>query len=204
MQSYLCRIASIMLLGAPSITRFRNPFGVQSANTLTAYLKKGLHSDAEVFDSDSIQTLTSSLLFVTLFSYYENEERCNLDNNEMEDMRFLESLWNAIEEDAGEYGPDDYEVNQEQMDRFTDAYSVMHQIAQANDGTIDPIRFSTLTRNGEIVVHCPVLDLMGSDKLDFCKAVAVSSVTSIEAVREGDVRITMVIPRVLQLKSNPG
>lgn len=88
------------------------------------------------------------------------------------------------------------------MDKFTIAYSTLYRIAHDCHGKIEPIRFSPSEENGGITIYAHLVYLRDMDLVDFCKVLLDASAVSLDATTNGEVCVSLVIPKIFKPKSD--
>ena len=121
----------------------------------------------------------------------------------LSDQEVLELIYEAYREELNRRDPDAYEVNAEQMDKFTSAYSFFFRLAKAGRASIEPIRFSLPETSGGIVVYTHYLDFYGMELIEFCEVLLNTSAVDFTPMIDGRIMISMTIPQIFKLKSNP-
>lgn len=121
----------------------------------------------------------------------------------LSDQEVLELAYEAYREELSKRNSNEYEVNPEQMDKFTSAYSFFFRLAKDGRVSIEPIRFLPPGTSGEIVVYTHYLDFYGMELIEFCKVLLNASAIDFTPMTDGRIMISMTIPQIFKLKSNP-
>lgn len=121
----------------------------------------------------------------------------------LSDQEVLELVYEAYKDELSKRNPDDYEVNQEQMDKFTSAYSFFFRLAKEDRVSVEPIRFSPTETSGGIIVYTHYLDFCGLELVEFCKVLLNATAIDFMPMTDGRVCISMTIPEIFKPKSNP-
>ena len=96
---------------------------------------------------------------------------------------------------------DDYEVNQDQMDKLCKLYRFFLDAAGSLGGKIKPFRLVPREEHGGVTATFLVFDLYGDQVPAFCEVLKECSAVTIDMTDDG-VCISCTIPNVFRKKAN--
>ena len=125
-------------------------------------------------------------------------ERTDILN--MSDDDLLAVAFEAFDAEIASRKDEDYEVNQPQMDKFTELCRFFIRIAKDTHAKIEPIKYSPREEHGDLVVYFHLLYIYGIDVQDFTKVMSYTSAFDISAFTDGTVCMSMKVPNIFKKK----
>lgn len=116
--------------------------------------------------------------------------------SDLEYVKRIGQLYNAV---MSLRNDDDYVVNKPQMDKFVEVLEFFMNVAQKNNGKVDPVELSPKEEHGGITATFRIFDIYGDDIQKFCRAMSYASAIGIYDVKDG-VCISVTIPNVFVKK----
>lgn len=97
---------------------------------------------------------------------------------------------------------DDYEVNQDQMDKLCRLYRFFLDAAGSLDGEAELTKLVPHEEHGGVTATFLVFDVAGDRVKEFCEVISGCSAFGIEATDDGRVAIDCTVPYVFRKKAN--
>lgn len=97
---------------------------------------------------------------------------------------------------------DDYEINQEQMDKLCALYRFFLDSADKLDGEAELCKLIPKEEHGGVTAKFLVFDVWGENVKRFAGVISACSAIGVEALADGRVSIDCTIPNVFVKKSN--
>lgn len=116
----------------------------------------------------------------------------------MEDI--IATAYELYERELASRSNRDYEVNQEQMDKFTEAYNFFVNTANKCNGDIAEVSLKPKEIHGGLTCEFTVFHLFGDQLREFSEVVKDMSALSIDAKTDGTVCISFTVPNVFKRK----
>ena len=97
---------------------------------------------------------------------------------------------------------DEYEVEQEQMDKLCKLYKFFFEAANGEGDEVSPLSLVPREEHGGVTATFLVFDVYGQRVQDFCHVLSACSAVSIEARTDGRIEISCTVPNVFKKKLN--
>lgn len=94
---------------------------------------------------------------------------------------------------------DDYVVNQPQMDKFVEVLEFFMDVAQKNNGRVEPVDLTPKEEHGGLTATFRIFDIYGDEIQKFCRAMSHTSAIGIDELEDGFC-ISVTIPNVFVKK----
>ena len=93
---------------------------------------------------------------------------------------------------------EDYELDPVQFQKFRAISAVLTKTAEESNGRVDPIRIAPTEEHCGITVYAPLYYFHDDSVLQLAKALQGVSGISIDATLDGEVCISVIVPRVFR------
>jgi hypothetical protein len=91
---------------------------------------------------------------------------------------------------------DDYAINQPQMDKLLDVLNFFLDVAEKNDGKVEPVQLVPKAEHGGVTATFVVFDIFGDDIQRYCDVMRHTSAITIDSTNEGSICISVTVPEV--------
>lgn len=119
----------------------------------------------------------------------------------MEDRKFVERLGELYNSVMDMRTDDDYVVNQPQMEKFVDVVEFFMEMANKNDGELQPLKLSPKRENAGVTATFILFDVYGDDIAKFSDCIRKVSAFSINPTINEKVCISVTVPEVFRPKN---
>lgn len=118
----------------------------------------------------------------------------------MSEEELLKLLMESYENEMASRNDSDYEVNEVQFRKLSNAYGFFSELVEKNNGTIEELKLTPKEVNGGITAYFTLLYVSGDDILRLSKVVGNMGTLSIDSTVDGEVCISFTIPGVFYKK----
>ena len=115
-------------------------------------------------------------------------------------MGFERMIYEIYEEEMSKRENADYEKCDEQMKKLSEAYQFFSDIAEEQNGRVDPLRIVPKEEHCGVTAYFTLFYLNGDELQRFSKIVGDMSAISIDSLTDGTVCISFTIPNVFKKK----
>lgn len=134
---------------------------------------------------------------------FDGIDEIDFDRNDilnMSDDEIISFAFEALNEELANRNNEDYEVNQPQMDKYTELYRFFIRIAKETHAKIEPIRYAPKEEHGDFVIYFQYFYLFDKDVQDFARVMSYTSAFDISVLTNGSVCMSMKVPNIFKKK----